>query len=244
MTRAGAARARSTSAATVADAGHDPLDGGVAHAATTRGRPSLAGDLARLLLIGLILAIAATGWATVRIWQQGETDEARPADAIIVLGAAQYDGLPSPVLRARLDHAIALFRDGIAPVLVLTGGKRATDRVTEAAAARDYAIRAGVPATAILVEEEGSNTRTSLVNARDLLLGHGLRSAVLVSDRTHILRSLRMALDLGIVAWGSPAPDSPTEGTLSARLRATIHELGGLAAYFLLGPAAPEAPFE
>jgi uncharacterized SAM-binding protein YcdF (DUF218 family) len=182
-----------------------------------------------------------TGWAAIRVWQQGDTDEARPADAIVVLGAAQYDGQPSPVLRARLDHAVTLYRRGLAPVMVLTGGKRTEDRMTEAQAARDYVVRAGVPATAILMEDEGSNTRTSLANTAGLLSAHGLRSAILVSDPTHLLRSLRMALDLGIEAWGSPAPDSPTESTATARLAALTHELGGLAAYFLAGPSAPDA---
>lgn len=198
-------------------------------------------DLARLVLTGLLLAALVTAWATLRIWQQGATDEARSVDAIVVLGAAQYDGQPSPVLRARLDHAVTLFRRHIAPVLIVTGGKRTADRMTEAAAARDYVVRQGVPVEAILLEDQGSNTRTSLANAGALMAAHGLKSAVLVSDRTHLLRSLRMALDLGIVAWGSPAPDSPTEGSAGARAQAMLHELGGLAAYFVLGPAAADA---
>jgi uncharacterized SAM-binding protein YcdF (DUF218 family) len=188
--------------------------------------------------VGLVSLVG--GWATVRIWQQGTTDEAQPADAIVVLGAAQYDGQPSPVLRARLDHALSLYHRGLAPVLVLTGGKRTADRMTEAAAARDYVVRAGVPESALLLEDQGANTRSSLANTASLMAARGLRSAILVSDPTHLLRSLRIAVDLGLDAWGSPAPDSPTEATLASRLRATTHELGGLASYFFGGPAAPE----
>ncbi len=197
-------------------------------------------DLGRLILALAVGGVLLTGYTTVRIWQQGEQDEARPADAIVVLGAAQYDGSPSPVLRARLDHAIDLFRSGIAPTLVVTGGKLQADRTTEAGTARAYAVKHGISEAAILMEDRGTSTLESLDSVADILRARGLRSAVFVSDRTHMLRVLRIALDHGIVAWGSPTTTSPTDATLPARAEATVHELGGLATWFLGGRVASD----
>jgi uncharacterized SAM-binding protein YcdF (DUF218 family) len=197
-------------------------------------------DLARLLLAGLIGGALLTGYTTVRIWQQGEQDERRPADAIVVLGAAQYNGSPSPVLRARLDHAIDLYLAGLAPTFIVTGGKTREDRFTEAAAARSYAVRRGVPPTAVLVEDLGVNTVQSVSSVGAMLRERGLRSALFVSDRAHMLRVLRIARDQGLEAWGSPTTTSPADATVSRRFEAMVHELGGLAAYFV-GERATEA---
>lgn len=198
------------------------------------------GDLARLGLATLVGAVALTGYATLRIWQQGERDDRRPADAIVVLGAAEYDGRPSPDFAARLDHAVALYRAGLAPILVVTGGKQPGDRTTEAAVARAYAIRNGVPAAAILDEDHGRSTLESLEAVGEIFRAHGLTSALFVSDRTHMLRVLRMATDLGIVGWGSPTPTSPSDLDPARRLDRTVHELGALAVYFLGGRPADE----
>ena len=111
-------------------------------------RRSVGRTLATVALLGIVGAVAVTTYATVRIGQRGAVDEAArvgTADAIVVLGAAQYDGRPSAVFKARLDHAIALWRDGRAPVLVTTGGRREGDRWTEAETARDYAVARGMP---------------------------------------------------------------------------------------------------
>lgn len=194
-------------------------------------------DLGRLSLAVLAGSILLTGYGTARIWQQGEQDEARPADAIVVLGAAQYDGSPSPVLRARLDHAVDLFHAGIARTFVVTGGKLQADRTTEADAARTYAVKHGVPGDAIVLEDRGGSTLESVDSVALIMRARGLRTAVFVSDRTHMLRVLRIALDHGIVAWGSPTTTSPTDATLAARADATVHELGGLATWFLVGRA-------
>jgi uncharacterized SAM-binding protein YcdF (DUF218 family) len=187
---------------------------------------------------GLAVAVAAT-FATIRIWQQGATDEQRPADAIVVLGAAQYDGRPSPVFEARLEHAVALWKAGIAPHFVVTGGKLPGDRTTEAAVARAYAIAHGVPADAIFGEDQAHNTLSSLAAVAALMRERGLGSAVIVSDPTHMLRALRMAEDLGIDAWGSPTTNSPLAGDAARTAQATLHELGALAVYFLTGGAPP-----
>jgi uncharacterized SAM-binding protein YcdF (DUF218 family) len=192
-------------------------------------------DLVRLITVGALAAVTVTGVAALRIWQQGEQDEQRRADAIVVLGAAQYDGRPSPVFAARLDHAIGLFRAGLAPTLIVTGGKIPGDRTTEAAVARQYALDRGVPASAIIGEDEGRNTLSSLESVAGLMRDHGLRSAVFVSDPTHMLRVLRIARDLDIDAYGSPTRTSPTTADLGRRARATVHELGALAVYFFAG---------
>jgi uncharacterized SAM-binding protein YcdF (DUF218 family) len=192
-------------------------------------------DLARVgvaFLAGLLLALAYTTW---RIWDQGNQDNGRPADAIVVLGAAQYNGVPSPIYKARLDHAIDLYEEGLAPALVMTGGKLPGDKTTEAEAGRRYAISKGVPADAILVEDHGRTTLESLRTVSQMLSERGLHSAVFVSDRTHMLRVLRIAHDEGVAAFGSPTRTSPIDTSASERLRATMHEVGALALYFLAG---------
>ncbi len=207
------------------------------------GRRSAGRTLAAVAVVGVVGAVALTAYTTLRIWQRGDVDDAPrmgTVDAIVVLGAAQYDGRPSPVFKARLDHAVALWRDGRAPLLVMTGGRREGDRTTEAATARDYAIAQGVPAAAIRMEDEGRSTLESLRAVAVVLEREALESAVFVSDRSHMLRVMRMARDLGIEAYGSPAPDSPMDATMERRVDATLHELGALAWYALVGRPAPE----
>jgi uncharacterized SAM-binding protein YcdF (DUF218 family) len=189
----------------------------------------------RLIVVGGAAAMLVAGFTTLRIWQQGNQDERRPVDAIVVLGAAQYDGRPSPVFEARLDHAVVLWHAGLADTFIVTGGKLPGDRTTEAAVARQYAIDRGVPAEAILGEDEGRNTLASLRAVAAMLEEHGMTSALFVSDPTHMLRVLRMADDLGIEAFGSPTPTSPVQADLGRRARATVHELGALAVYLLAG---------
>jgi uncharacterized SAM-binding protein YcdF (DUF218 family) len=192
-------------------------------------------DLVRLLVIGGLVVAIAAGAATVQIWRQGGRDEQQPADAIVVLGAAQYDGRPSPVFAARLDHAVDLWNRGLASSFVVTGGKLPGDRTTEAAVARAYAIERGVPEAAIFGEDEAHNTLTSLTAVADELRTRDMRSAIFVSDPTHMLRVLRIAADLGIEGYGSPTTTSPVQQDPVRRVQATIHELGALAVYFLSG---------
>jgi uncharacterized SAM-binding protein YcdF (DUF218 family) len=191
--------------------------------------------MVRLLVAMLLGAVVAFGWASFRIWQTGNRDDRPNSDAIVVLGAAQYDGRPSPVFRARLDHAIDLYKTGVARYLIVTGGKAQGDRSTEAASARAFALTKGVPDAAILVEDRGRTTLESLHAVATLLRDKQLASAVFVSDRTHMLRVLRLARDEGITAFGSPTATSPTDATLVSRADATIHELGALALYFVSG---------
>jgi uncharacterized SAM-binding protein YcdF (DUF218 family) len=147
----------------------------------------------------------------VQVWQAARRDEARPAEAIVVLGAAQYDGVPSPVLAARLDHALELWEEGYAPYIVVTGGKQEGDRFTEATAGANYLIARGVPDDAILREVDGTSTWESLAASARFLRERGLEEVLIVSDPYHVLRSVETARELGLDARGSPA-DSPVAG--------------------------------
>ncbi|HET7029624.1 MAG TPA: YdcF family protein [Candidatus Limnocylindrales bacterium] len=195
-------------------------------------------NLGRLAIAGFAGACVVAAWMSFRIWDAGNRDDARPVDAIVVLGAAQYNGRPSAILRARAEHAIDLYEAGLAKWLVVTGGKADGDRTTEAASARELALERGVPESAILVEDRGRTTLESLRGVAEVLRAHGLSSALFVSDRTHMLRVLKIARDQGLQAWGSPTSTSPTDATFGNRLEATVHELGGLALYFV----AEQAP--
>ena len=192
-------------------------------------------SLVRVVLLGLAIAIGIAAYASFRIWDQGGRDERRAADAIVVMGAAQYDGRPSPLFAARLDHAIALYHHGLAPRIIVTGGKREGDRTTEADSARRYAIRHDVPEDAILAEDTSRTTLQSIRGVAALMDERRLRTAVFVSDPTHMLRVLRMAGDVGIDAYGSPTRTSPLERDPVGRVDATVHELGALAVYFVTG---------
>lgn len=207
----------------------------------------MARGLLRIGGCGILATVLALAYTTFRVWSQGERDERRPADAIVVLGAAQYDGRPSPVFAARLDHAVSLYLEGIAPVLVVTGGKADGDRTTEAAVARAYAIARGVPPDAILAEDRGRTTLASLEAVGEIFRARGLRTAVFVSDRTHMLRVLRIAQDQGLTGWGSATNTSPADRDPAFLTRALTHEVGALAAYFvgwgrLVTDDAPNSP--
>ena len=193
-------------------------------------------NLVRLALTGIIAGVVVIGWATYRIWDVGSRDDQRRADAIVVLGAAQYNGRLSAILKSRLDHAIDLYEAGLAPYIVMTGGKGGpTDVTTEAESGRAYAIQRGVPVNAILMENRGRTTLESLRGVAEVFRDRGLHSAVFVSDRSHMLRVLRIARDEGIAASGSPTATSPSDLTLDDRVKATVHELGGLFLYFVTG---------
>src|SRR5688572_19286590 len=145
-------------------------------------------SLPRIVAAYAVLAALAAwivSFLAVVFW--GSRDEARPADAIVVLGAAQYAGRPSPVLKARLDHAVGLYRRGLAPRLVLTGGVGEGDTTSEAAVGRRYARRAGVPDTSILTEEHGRTTTESLYAVAAMLQESDVQRVILVSDPFHML---------------------------------------------------------
>lgn len=192
-------------------------------------------SVVRVLISGLLGVALVAAWTGFRIQQQGSSEEQRPADAIVVLGAAQYNGRPSPVLEARISHAVDLYTAGVAPLLIVTGGKAVGDRTTEASAARAWAEDHGVPASAILAEDRGRTTLESLEAVAEMLRARKLTTAVFVSDRTHMLRVLRIATDQGVTAWGSPTTTSPVDADTTPRLEALVHEFGALTVYFVGG---------
>lgn len=157
----------------------------------------------------LLLVACSWGASLLAVYLFGLRDETRPADAIVVLGAAQYQGKPSPVLRARLDHAIALYRDSVASTLILTGGVGVGDTTSEAEVGRRYAIKAGVPHGRIIVERAGISTEQSMRTVGRLMQRRGLSSAVMVSDPFHMLRLRIMAGRYGIRPFSSPTRTSP-----------------------------------
>ncbi len=161
--------------------------------------------------LALLLVLLVCGWLLElgAIYVYGRLDQAERSGAIVVLGAAQYDGRPSPVLKARLDHAIALRRRGIADTLIMTGGTGAGDTVSEAVVGRRYAVKAGVPAGKVLVEPGGLTSLQSMVSVSEIMDRHGLGSAVLVSDPFHMLRLRLLAIRVGIRARSSPTRTSP-----------------------------------
>ncbi|MGB8861115.1 MAG: YdcF family protein [Ilumatobacteraceae bacterium] len=160
-------------------------------------------------LVGVLaLYYLCTLWI---VFRTGNTDQARRVDAIVVLGAAQYDGRPSPQLAARLDHVVELWQRGLAPLVVTTGGNQPGDRFTEAQASAAYLEDRGVPADAI-VQVGGSTSYDSLLEARDELRGRSLGSVLLVSDPYHALRIRLISQELGLTAYVSPTRTSPVRG--------------------------------
>lgn len=147
-----------------------------------------------------------------QVWSVGNSDQARPVDAIVVLGAAQYDGRPSPQLRARLDHVVELWKLGMAPLVVVTGGNQPGDRFTEASASAAYLFQHGVTSSAILQENRGHSSWESLVSVARLLDERDVSRVLLVSDPFHSLRIRLVAQELGLTAYVSPTRTSPVRG--------------------------------
>jgi len=157
---------------------------------------------------GLLIYIA---YLSVRIQQQSVREEARPADVILVLGAAEYRGRPSPVLRARLDHALALYEHGFAPRIMTTGGAGGDPVFTEGAVGRSYLISRGVPSESIIVETEGESTVHSIALAGEILRRMALGSVIVVSDGYHIYRVKQMLEAQGLRVYGSPREEHSPE---------------------------------
>lgn len=168
----------------------------------------------------------AFAWALtiLSVFLFGTRDESRRADAIVVLGAAQYDGRPSPVLKARLDHGIELYRAGLARRMILTGGVGVGDTVSEAEVGQRYAIRQGVDANAILLERSGLSSGASMRAVGELMSANQLSSALLVSDPFHMLRLRLLATALGVRAHASPTRSSPIGGGSPEEWRYVLRE--------------------
>ncbi len=161
----------------------------------------------------LVLAISYLGITFVQVLQASRRDDVERAQAIVVFGAAQYNGAPSPVLRARLDHAAKLYQRGYANRVVVTGGRLPEDRFSEAGASARYLRNKGVPDSSILREVQGRTSWESLASAARFLKQRGVTDVVLVSDGFHSARIGAMASELGLEAHTSPTTTSPITGT-------------------------------
>lgn len=172
----------------------------------------------------LLLLVAVWGALVAAVLIAGNLDFARPVDAIVVLGAAQYAGRPSPVLEARLDHAVSLYRARVARTMVLTGGRKSGDVSSEAETSARYARRRGVPKAAIILEDESRSTTEQMHAVARIAKARRMTSVVLVSDRFHMLRLLLTAWKLDLKAYGSPTRSSPISLTDFSGIRYVLAE--------------------
>lgn len=171
----------------------------------------LVGAILRRLLLLLVLAVGYLAVTAVQVWMTSRHSEPRPAQAVVVMGAAQYNGVPSPDLEARLRGADDLWRRGLAPVVVVTGSKKLGDQFTEAQASGSWLVDHGVPVSAI-VEVGGDDSWANLVDAAGALRARKLDRVLIVTDGFHEDRSLAIATDVGLRAWPVPATTSPITG--------------------------------
>ncbi len=184
----------------------------------TRERP-IAPSFRRVA--GLVVLAAALIYtvALLMVLVVSQQDQRFPADAIVVLGAAQYNGRPSPVLRARLDHALQLYREGLAPRIVVTGGVGRGDTTSEATVARHYLIARKVPADAVIEQPQGRSTQASMTAVADWLAGARLQRVILVSDPFHMFRLRLEARRTALEAYTSPTESSPISDNPVLELR-------------------------
>ena len=190
-------------------------------------------------VVGLLVFISLMyGCINVaQVWWVGRSDQARSVYAIVVLGVAQYDGRPSPQLQARLDHALALWQEGLSPLVITTGGNQPGDRFTEAETSANYLIEGSVdvavPTESIVQENTGSTTRESLIEVSKIMQARGLHSVLIVTDPYHSLRSRLIAQDLDLVAYVSPTRTSPLRG--ASAVSRHVREALGVAVAHLIG---------
>lgn len=192
--------------------------------------------LAAVVLVALVLV---AGTAT-RVWWVARQDDRRPSDVIVVLGASQFNGRPSAVLQARLDHAKTLYDAKVAPLVITVGGAAPGDRFTEAAAGQSYLEKHGVPG--VLAIGEGRNTLQSMQALDRLMTARGWHTAVLVTDPWHCLRSRRMATDLGIDAVTSPTRSGPSVHTRGTEARYIARETAAYLYYRVFGSSSEAGP--
>jgi len=175
---------------------------------TVRRRESMGRMLLRWVLgAALAVALGWVGWLYLQIDAVAGRDEARPADAIAVFGAAEYLGRPSPVLHARLDHAVELYREGIAPLVITLGGGSDRDQgMTEGGVGRDYLLANGIPFDRIIAETQSVDTEEQVAKLAEIARARHLNSLVVVSDGTHLFRVRKLCEDAGLIVYTSPRP--------------------------------------
>src|SRR6266566_2559949 len=160
-------------------------------------------------VVAATVLVVEIAYLSRQVERQAAREEAQEADVILVLGAAEYRGRPSPVLRARLDHALSLYKNKMAPILITTGGAGGDPDYTEGGVGRSYLIEHDVPSEAIIVEPEGETTAHSIAAAGEIMRRMGLKSCILVSDGYHIYRAKKMLEFQGITVYGSPRQSNP-----------------------------------
>jgi len=186
------------------------------------------------IVLGLVAMATLYGWSLYRdIRNLAVRDDAHKADAIVVLGAAQYNGHPSPVLKARLDHALALYKRGYARAIITTGSYGLDPNFSEAHVGTEYLVQQGVKANHIITEQGSVTTRDSIRASVALMQSKGWKNALVVSDGFHMYRLKRMFEDAGIVAYTSPAPESPIESAPTQRYWHSLREVLLVCAYRL-----------
>lgn len=194
--------------------------------------------LVRLILGAVLVGALVVGGTLFRVWQVARIDDQDHADIVVVLGAAQYNGEPSPVLSARLDHAARLWRSGVAPIIVTVGGRRVGDNYTEAEAGRGYLMSYGIPEDAVVAVGEGGDTLESLRMVALRADAQGWDTAVIVSDPWHSLRARTMADDFGLNAWTSPTRSGPIVQTRQIQVLSIVRESAALLYYRLTHSSA------
>ncbi|SNS05687.1 Uncharacterized SAM-binding protein YcdF, DUF218 family [Geodermatophilus saharensis] len=196
----------------------------------------------RVFAAAVLAALLLVASTAVAIWWTARQDARPSSDAIVVLGSAQYNGVPSSIFEARLEHAAALWEDGVAPVVVTVGGKAAGDQFTEAEAGRDYLLDAGVPAESLLAVPEGVDTLESMRAVGTAFDERGWSDAVLVTDPWHAMRAERMAEDAGISAESSPTRQGPAVQTRATQFRYILRETAAYLLYRVTGESIAGAP--
>jgi len=184
-----------------------------------------------LWLIVLIPAIfaAVVYW---RILDQSEKNEARPADAIVVFGAAEYDGRPSPVYKARLDHAAQLYHRGLASMVIITGGSGNDPLFSEGVVGREYLKTLGIPDSQLIAETQSPDTAESARRVATIMFANNLHSCLAVSDGYHIFRIKHMLGREGVIVYGAPRPNSRPQ-TFWKRQESVWHEIGSYTVWLL-----------
>ena len=197
------------------------------------------GRMIGVAVLAVLLVVTSTALA---IWWTARQDSRPGSDAIVVLGSAQYNGVPSSIFEARLEHAIALYEDGVAPVIVTVGGKADGDQFAEAEAGQQYLADAGIPDDALLAVPQGGDTLESIRAVSTAFTERGWSSAVLVSDPWHAMRAERMAEDAGLDAESSPTRQGPVVQTRATQFRYILRETAAYLLYRATGESIADAP--
>ena len=198
--------------------------------------------VSRVVAAAVMAAVLLITSTALGIWWTARQDSRPASDAIVVLGSAQYNGVPSSIFEARLEHAIALYEDGVAPVILTVGGKAVGDQFAEAEAGRDYLAGSGIPDDALLAVPEGADTLESIRAVSAVFGDQGWSRAVLVSDPWHAMRAERMADDAGLDADSSPTRQGPAVHTRTTQVRYILRETAAYLLYRATGESVAGAP--